>query len=331
MRKFRITMGATALAIVAAIIIACTKEKETIVSQNASETITISKEDDMSAYLKQFKEKMQSEAKGNEILSMEEARWHLEAVLNYTYGDAGRQITDVQYDTLHYTIRVDGNKVSLAQLNEAFEELSHGVEKAFDKCVLPDKSVLAIQSIFENKYRSGDVDVRCVLYIRGLNAAVFCPVFDSTDYWWEDDCSGKCGPYEGDCIGEGAVQQLQSKINSNMAYAACATGHGYFTDYSNVVIFDYVASGLTDPNSPYGYRVPFFYSDVNEYTCLSPEDLNYYLSEALKLINEFRPDNYVPVCMANEYMYAVPIGYHLAYHEYTFTYGAYHCFSGDDY
>lgn len=58
-------MGVLALTIVAAIIFACSKEKETIVSQNASETITVLKEDDMSAYLKQFKEKMQSAEKGN--------------------------------------------------------------------------------------------------------------------------------------------------------------------------------------------------------------------------------------------------------------------------
>ena len=83
MKKFRILMSAIALVAVAAIIIACTKEKETIVSQSASETITVSKDDDMSAYLKQFKEKLQSADKGNETLSMEDARWHLEAFKNF--------------------------------------------------------------------------------------------------------------------------------------------------------------------------------------------------------------------------------------------------------
>ena len=38
MKKFRILMGATALALVAAIVIACTKEKETKVAQQATET-----------------------------------------------------------------------------------------------------------------------------------------------------------------------------------------------------------------------------------------------------------------------------------------------------
>ncbi|KWW24507.1 MAG: hypothetical protein F082_1674 [bacterium F082] len=66
MKKTRIVMGAMALTIAAAIIIACTKEKENRVAQDNGELTTVSKEDDMSAYLKQFKEKMQSASKGDE-------------------------------------------------------------------------------------------------------------------------------------------------------------------------------------------------------------------------------------------------------------------------
>ena len=96
MKKFRIVMGAIAFAVAAGAIIACNKEKEAKSSQDAYEKVTVSKEDDMNAYLKQFKEKMQSAEKGDETLSLEEARWHLEAVLNYTYGDAGNQFSDIQ-------------------------------------------------------------------------------------------------------------------------------------------------------------------------------------------------------------------------------------------
>ena len=77
-------MGALALAMVAAIIIACTKEKGTIVSQSASETITVSKEDDMSAYLKQFKEKMQSYDMSNVYMLAVPIGYHL-AFHQYTF------------------------------------------------------------------------------------------------------------------------------------------------------------------------------------------------------------------------------------------------------
>lgn len=58
----------------AAIFVGCKKEKENKVAQNGNEEIVVSKEDDMSAYLRQFKKKMQSAAKGDETLSMEDAR-----------------------------------------------------------------------------------------------------------------------------------------------------------------------------------------------------------------------------------------------------------------
>lgn len=197
-------------------------------------------------------------------------------------------------------------------------------------CNFPEKSILSIQISFDENNRDDSVIISSVLTTRGYNIIQWPPRFDSTDYWWEDDSMGKCGPYSGECIGEGAVQQLESKINMNICPSLCPSGHGYYTDYTNVSITEDIIPQLTDPNSPYGYRVPYFYAGVDEYTCMSPDDLNYYLMEALELINEFRPINYVPVSMTNLYMYAVPIGYHLAFHEYTFTYGAYHCFSGDD-
>lgn len=54
MKKSRIILGVIALAIVAAMIVACTKEKEkeNRVAQDKGELTTVSKEDDMSAYLK---------------------------------------------------------------------------------------------------------------------------------------------------------------------------------------------------------------------------------------------------------------------------------------
>lgn len=142
MKKFRILMGTIALVAVAAIIITCTKEKETIVSQSASETITVSKDDDMSTYLKQFKEKMQSAERGNEVLSLEDARWHLEAVLNYTYGDAGQLFSDIQCDTFSYKLSTQGDEITLAQLNEAFNVFSNRVERVYEECTLPEKRIL---------------------------------------------------------------------------------------------------------------------------------------------------------------------------------------------
>ena len=171
-------MGTLALAVAVATVIACSKDKETKAIQNSNEIVTISKEDDMNAYLKQFKEKMQSASKGDETLSLEDARWHLEAVLNYTYGDAGHPTSDIQCDTFYYELPVNGDEVPLNRINEAFMALSKEVENTYTECNLPEKSVLAIQTLFDNKSKDGNITVRSILSTRG-----FCNPnmwFDST-------------------------------------------------------------------------------------------------------------------------------------------------------
>lgn len=127
MKKTRIIVGVLALAVVSAIVIACTKEKETNVEKSSNQMTTVSKEDDMSAYLKQFKEKMQSAEKGDEVLSLEDARWHLEAVLNYTYGDAGYQTSEIQRDTFYCKIPCQGEEIAFVQLNEVFSLFSNSI------------------------------------------------------------------------------------------------------------------------------------------------------------------------------------------------------------
>ena len=317
---------------VAAIIIACTKEKEAKVAHNNRDRVAASKEDDMSAYLEQFKEKMQSASKSDETLSLEDARWHLEAVLNYTYGDAGHEISDIQCDTFYYELHTGGDEVTLAQLNEAFNALSINVEKVFANCDLPDKSILAIQTRFEDEHKNGDIIVRVIMDTRGLRSGSNMLQFGPIDYWYEDDRCGKCGPYVGECLGTGSVQRLQFKINLCIPQTECNIGSGYYTDIELVEINDsFIYNYLEDTLdlSPCGYRI-HYYGDFEELfpLCLSPDDLNYYLVEALKLIDELRPEDKVIIDMTNVYYDLVPAEYYFGYHHYTFKYGVLNCNGG---
>ena len=322
-------MGVLALTIVAAIIIACTKEKETIVSQSAIETITVSKEDDMSAYLKQFKEKMQSATKGDETLSLEDARWHLEAVLNYTYGDAGHQTSDIQCDTIQSKLQTNEGIVTLSDINQAFNHISQKVEQTIANCPLPNKSILSIQTRLIDERESGCITLQSLIKKRGLTPFPIHWYVDSTDYWYENDYSGKCGPYEGTCSGQGAVQVIEEKIDFNKPITICTHGCLYYTDYQYITIDESIAWNMHDDNSPHGYRVQCIICPINEApVCFSPEDMNYYINEGLKLSNEFCPSGKVLYDMSNVYMYGVPIGWHVAFHQYTFEYAKPNCDGG---
>lgn len=342
MNKLKIILGAIALAIVAAMIVACTKEKENRVAQNNGELTTVSKEDDMSAYLKQFKEKMQSAAKGDETLSIEDARWHLESVLNYTYGDAGHIISDIQCDTFYYTLHASGDEVTLARLNEAFITLSKDVENAYADCNLPEKSILAIQTVFENKSKDDDIVVQTILSIRGFSTIPMW--FDSTDYWSENyfndgcgyvDAGGKCGPFEGDCPNSGAPLELTKKLNIRIPVNMCATGGLFYTDISGGILSvysnDFDSSILDDENSPCLHKLYYRNEDPSEPWasnpggCICPDDMNYYLSKGPELLNYCVPQGMYIIYayyQSNEILSARASN---CFHELVLQYGRVHC------
>ena len=337
-------MGALALAVVVAVVIGCNKEKTNVYA----ETETISKEDDMSAYLKQFKEKMQSPTKGGETLSMEDARWHLEAVLNYTFGDAGQQTTDIQCDTFHYMLFLEGNEVSLSQLNQAFNAISNDVEKAYSNCNLPDKSIIVIQTLFENDIKSDEgVVVRSVVCTRGFHPSNMW--FDSTDYWNElyndygygyIEAGGKCGPYEGEHPESGAPLELTRKLNLRIPAYGCFQGSGYFTDieYIDLSCHSYLQyyphdHFVYDENSPCHYKIYYRNEDPhvpwasNPEGCICPEDMNYYLSKGPELINHYCPSG--KVVIDAYYKSNVMVGFGSkddnCFHQLIIRYGVFHC------
>ena len=69
--------------------------------------------EDMSAYLRDFKQQIQS--RGNdETMTLDEAAWHLSSLANYDYGDVRSDFSDFHYDTLYSHINVSNGTVSMA-------------------------------------------------------------------------------------------------------------------------------------------------------------------------------------------------------------------------
>ncbi len=350
MKRFRIVMGALAIVIVAVVIIACKKEKS--MSSEAVENIEmISKEDDMNAYLKQFKERMQSASRGDETLSIEDARWHLEAVLNYTYGDAGHPFSDIQCDTFYYKLPAQNEGITFAQLNQAFIEFSESVEEAYAYCSLPGKSVLAIQTKFERENKDVDISVQSILSIGGsINTINMW--FDYTDYWNERyydygggdiDAGGKCGPYLGEHPESGAPLELTRKLNLRIPVDVCPQDNAYYTDIAQIVLnphnfFNYYPYDdfVYDEDSPCHYKIYYRNEDPHEPWasnpggCICPEDMNYYLSKGLELINHYCPSGKVVIGAYYRSNVMVGIGSRddNCFHELVLDYGVLHCTGG---
>ena len=308
MKKTSIFVGALAIISVTALVIACGKDKETKAFQS-EETVKESNIDDMSIYLKEFKKKMISTTKGGETLSIDDACWHLEAVLNYTYGNAGYQTSDIQYDTFYYQLNTNNEEVTLSQLNEAFNAISTEVENTYELCNLTNKTILALHTEFVNDAKGPGVVIKTILSTRGLNmdGNSINLWFDSTDYWHElyQDfggniyAGGKCGPYVGESPNSGAPLELTRKLNLRIPGLGCPQGPVYYTDIEDGFLglygSDFETGFLYDANSPCHYKL-YYRNDNpeepwanNPSRCICPEHMNYYLSKGMELVNHYQP------------------------------------------
>lgn len=297
------------LAALLTVFYSCNKENNT---KNKAELMMI-KSDDLNYYLLQFKAKMQSLSKNNEALELEDALWHLEAMLNYTYGDADYQTSDIQCDTITSNLNITNNTITMAQLNETFNTICGKIEKTYNDCLLPEKSVLAIKTIVQDNNNSYNT-IKSVLIVRGLTIPYLW--FDSTDYWdeyyYEDvgyvSGGGKCGPYSGQCLDSGAPNELTKKANLRIPQYGCPDGFQvYFTDIEDICVFPTDCDPfLYDENSPCHCKLYINPQDPNNpyhnpSHCIPPEDLNYYISKFVELMNYYKPSG--KVAISAKYIY----------------------------
>ena len=102
MKKRNLTLAILAMVVatlVSVAIVSCKKEDTAVPTgqRAAKAAFTPPQVDDMNAYLKAFKQKMQSAAKGDdEALSLDEAAWHLSSVANYDFGHVNVEFDDVR-------------------------------------------------------------------------------------------------------------------------------------------------------------------------------------------------------------------------------------------
>ncbi len=135
MKKRNLTLAILVMVVatlVSVAIVSCKKE-DTVAptGQHAAKAaFTPPQVDDMNAYLKAFKQRMQSAAKGDdEALSLDEAAWHLSSVANYEYANASSKFDNIEFDTLDLQVKLTDGAVSLSDLNLAYELMVKKIKK----------------------------------------------------------------------------------------------------------------------------------------------------------------------------------------------------------
>lgn len=135
MKKTLLLIATIAIAILAATAVSCKKDKQDEPTNNersnfGTSTFTPPQVDDMNTYLKDFKLRMES--RGDELMNIDEAAWHLSCLANHDFCNVNVEYNDIRFDTLYCQVELTDGQVSLQDLSAVYSDISHTIE-AFDR------------------------------------------------------------------------------------------------------------------------------------------------------------------------------------------------------
>ena len=117
---------ATAMAFVS-----CKKETENALNQrgnNIQRTIDISQIDDMTAYFKDFRQKMKG-SRGDGSMNIEDAAWHLASLANIDFCKVNVEYNDFKFDTIELQVNVTDGTLLMSDINVAYEQICAEIQQ----------------------------------------------------------------------------------------------------------------------------------------------------------------------------------------------------------
>lgn len=264
----------------------CQKDKAEIKDESTKNEVA-----KITRQLQIFKQNLQ--LKSGETLPADSAEWYLEGLLNYEQANNTHEFIQIEflYDTLVWPAsNGDISYEGLQQLYALVNELTQAVVQQNGN---PDYTFNVIDlQLIEPEHKSSGKQL-IVALSGGLPGTTPTYIgFATDDYWTSGGLQGKCDMYEGQCIGRDATTELEYH------FTFAETIPGYYVSVSTVSAhaIDYE----TDDN-PYGYYMMWVENENHSNNCLSPGELNYYLSkwDYIKNINKPANKTFITVNVIN--------------------------------
>lgn len=326
------TLFITTLLVVAAASVAVVSCKKDTTGQDnakgvATQTFDPRQIEDMNAYLKAFKQKMQSATKGDdEALSLEDAAWHLSSVANYDFANINVGFDDIRFDTLYAHVDIMEGSVRISDLGLAYESIRDDIENHFQKMNLNEKHIRFIDA-----YISEDGYTIIPLVISFKNSSK-----DWDDYHWYYE------PHVVDPLADTiAEDSCNSHFSDNMVYAWNGLARTELVRLLNIYehhtligtnmpvvfytktreyTFDYT-SNIDPYGSPSNHNSRLFGVLGNPYYVIPKADMCYYLDSYLGLGYDYLTDNpiiqNVDECPG---VWSISTGDSVLYHDHSTTY-----------
>lgn len=283
MKKVNVKLLSVVLILTSMIFVRCQKDETqpSILSVNGnSESIKLK------SLVDRFTSSIGSELKSSEIMSVDSANWYIEATLNYLYCRS-EVYENYVVDTVKCVISgSDNNGVEMSNVRMAYNDILRGISIKYYS-MLEKNRELDVVDIESKVMADGTVEVVGCYRIgvnsdntlhKSVGAAAAQIEFGPTDYWKPYGLMGKCGAYEGQCVGRDATTEL-TRLGRRLYTDVLPRNGVYVPTWTNITTIS-GAEGLwgKDPNSQ---------------DCIDPESMNRYLKIALRnILDSTRPNGY---------------------------------------
>lgn len=291
------------LLVVAAVLVAvvsCKKETQGTLMNNKNESVQTFNPreiEDMNAYLKGFKQKMQSATKGDdEALSLEDAAWHLSSLANYEFGNVNVQFDNIRFDTLYAHVDVTKGAILLCDLAFAYESICNDIERFFNRLNLNEKHLRFIDAdIAEDGYTTISLVTTFIEDSKGwddyhwyFEPHIVDPFIDTIA---EDSCNAHFSNdlvYVWNGLGESELERL---LNVYEHHNYLGSGHHIsFYTKSREYTFDY--PNYIDPYGSPSYNGSRLFGVLGNHNYVIPKmDMCYYLDSYLGLGYDYLTSN----------------------------------------
>lgn len=281
MKKFSILSIFLMVVAIAVAVVSCKKDTPNAMLNNqpqASKTFYPEGVDDMNAYLKDFKQKMQTVTRDNEeTLSLEEATWYLSSVANYDFCNINVEFTELRYDTLHYHVNVTNGQVALTDLNALYASVANDIDSFYQSLNLENAHFRFIGASISN---SGEVGVNLIVTYNGPyhlwhpSDTVYC------DLYFDENT-----PYPAFGFGMTELERVLKIISSHPYDYEAEDAYFVYSREENPLFVDYI-----DPyGSPNFLNSRIHCTDGYYNVNLSVDDMCYYLCSYHDIGDGFLP------------------------------------------
>lgn len=303
MKKSNFIIATLLVAVAASVaFVSCKKESQDELLNNTQpiKTFTVPQIDDMNAYLKDFRHRMEESQnnKSAEFFSLEEAAWHLACLANVDFCRVNVEYDDFLFDTIEMQVNITNGIMPMTDLYMAYEQMCTEIQQFKKSFNRPDQNLYFIKvSISIDGIAKIALMTSYSVNSKDLydHPWYFSDVYEAIDVC--DEYFSQDSTYLWNGAGASELQYVLNHINAGGPFIMCYTPTRDYT-------FDY-----TNTHDPYGTGYYYIndsrvfakrYNHSSPYYIFDNWEMCYFLDSYLGLGYDYVNDNLYtnesPIC-----------------------------------